>query len=890
VHLSEILIDNRILCGFVDAEGADNVIFCRPLEESLDNVATITTKDNEFIHNFITESTGDNFLVTSVKLSDGEIFDNVKFKLVVCENGDLPHSTIDTSAFELPSDFDENKTKPELIHEDIQIVEPVLETVSYPEYTRGSFDPIIIEQTKALQEQLSKQQVELQQKEDILRRRQATVELNEKLQKTLENYKSELLTEYYNTHEKQKDILSSQLQDVSTSLFKYLGEKIKDQKTDSIELLNNLSESNLKQLRDEQDQSIKQIQSSINNLLEEKISTNSDNVNKLLVERSGELQDLFSEKIVVELEEHKKQIEEEIESINFTIDGLVEEKLKLITEETDKNLISRAGELQIKFSDKLTSYKTELFEEFKTLSNTTASTLFTEKLEEFNTALNLVLEEHKQKLNETLTNKINEVGVSINNYKTEIDGKLPKLDKTIDDINNRINTLVNEKRNIQTLVDSARQYTDTKVAKVSEEVMAYARRILDLGSGSGSVAVQYANGGTMNGTLNITNGSILSGGIDLATIFSQGGGGGSQTLSFNSNTAALSISNGNTVSLSALSATGSAGNPNVNNLVISNSANWNNSYTTLTANSANWNTAYNISTAYQTASGSFLTSIPQSLSGNWQNTYTTVLTNSANWNTAYNISTAYQSASGTFATNTTLNSVSSQLVLNSAINTLTGNWNSSYTNLTANSANWNSAYTLVRANSASWNNPLSSYSFVTNGSTSIFNLSTTAPFTNAAGYIVSMNGAIQTPNTDFTITYSGTNYLNLNFTPRAGALIDVQTLGNGVITNSSVVTVSSSTYNPLYAYVNSNFNVNAPTGNYMVDTTTSGVTATLPTTPTIGTVIGFMDPYYTWATNNFTLSASVNIENQSEPVAMNVAGFSLRAIYVGGTYGWRLVQ
>lgn len=207
-----------------------------------------------------------------------------------------------------------------------------------------------------------------------------------------------------------------------------------------------------------------------------------------------------------------------------------------------------------------------------------------------------------------------------------------------------------------------------------------------------------------------------------------------------------------------------------------------------------------------------------------------------------------------------------------------------------NSDQWNTSYTLVQTNSASWNNPLSAYSFIANGSTSIYKLSSTAPFTNAAAYIVAMNGALQTPNTDFTITYSGTNYLNLNYTPRAGALITVQVLGNGVITNSSVVTVSASTYNLLYTYVNSNFNINVSTGNYMVDTTTAGITGTLPTTPTLGTVIGFMDPYYTWATYNFTLSAPVNIENQSQPVAMNIAGIALKAIYVGGSYGWRLTQ
>lgn len=71
--------------------------------------------------------------------------------------------------------------------------------------------------------------------------------------------------------------------------------------------------------------------------------------------------------------------------------------------------------------------------------------------------------------------------------------------------------------------------------------------------GGGSVAMQFADGGTMNGTLNVATGQILSAGVDLSDIFSQGGV-GSQTLSFNESNAQLTISpNGNTVSLSALS-------------------------------------------------------------------------------------------------------------------------------------------------------------------------------------------------------------------------------------------------------------------------------------------------------------------------------------------------
>ena len=51
------------------------------------------------------------------------------------------------------------------------------------------------------------------------------------------------------------------------------------------------------------------------------------------------------------------------------------------------------------------------------------------------------------------------------------------------------------------------------------------KRLIEMSAGGGSVAVQYADGGTMNGDLNVT-GNILSGGIDLVNIFTGGGGGG----------------------------------------------------------------------------------------------------------------------------------------------------------------------------------------------------------------------------------------------------------------------------------------------------------------------------------------------------------------------------
>jgi hypothetical protein len=85
-------------------------------------------------------------------------------------------------------------------------------------------------------------------------------------------------------------------------------------------------------------------------------------------------------------------------------------------------------------------------------------------------------------------------------------------------------------------------------------------------------------------------GKILSGDKDLSEIFLTSET-DSQTLTFTESSAELSISNGNTVSLSGITGTG---NEDVNTLV--------------QTNSGNWDEAYIIGTAYQNVSSTFLTS------------------------------------------------------------------------------------------------------------------------------------------------------------------------------------------------------------------------------------------------------------------------------------------
>jgi hypothetical protein len=111
----------------------------------------------------------------------------------------------------------------------------------------------------------------------------------------------------------------------------------------------------------------------------------------------------------------------------------------------------------------------------------------------------------------------------------------------------------------------------------------------------------------------------------------------------------------------------------------------------------------------------------------------------------------------------------------------------------------------------------------------------------------------------------------------------IQTDGSG---NLSFATVSGGA--AWQAVKTSNFNVTAKEG-YFVDTTSTTITATLPSSPTIGDFVSFIDYAGTFDTNNLTVARNgKNIQGAAEDltVAVERAGFTL--VYADTTQGWLL--
>ena len=78
-------------------------------------------------------------------------------------------------------------------------------------------------------------------------------------------------------------------------------------------------------------------------------------------------------------------------------------------------------------------------------------------------------------------------------------------------------------------------------------------------------------------------------------------------------------------------------------------------------------------------------------------------------------------------------------------------------------------------------------------------------------------------------------------------------------------------------------------GGYFVNTSSGGVTATLPSSPTIGDTIRFLDVAKTFDTNAFTVARNGQlIQGDAENLTVSTESAAFELIYSGATFGWRI--
>jgi len=341
----------------------------------------------------------------------------------------------------------------------------------------------------------------------------------------------------------------------------------------------------------------------------------------------------------------------------------------------------------------------------------------------------------KVKLKENKVEKVQYIKED-DNVKNEPISDEPK----VSDDNDYVKELENTDKSENKITNKVDKYSNIKniiAEQVKEEVAKIKTQIsrMAIEGGGGSVAVQYANGGTMNGDLNVT-GKYLSAGVDLGTLI-QGGGefvgnsdrlvSGSKSLILNpdgnidfpNNTISpkdesiITIQSSNSAldTFTRLSLTPHglfAYDENSNSITIDSIENdiiitsqdtyeWKfNSEGLIEGPNGSLNVLGDLSaTGRIFQNGNDLQSEIESLSSILYSTKTTVQSNSAEWESAY---------LDTVVLNQQVSNIQSNIItLDGSVTNITNVTNYNNTLLYSNSANWNSSYTTVNSNSANWN-------------------------------------------------------------------------------------------------------------------------------------------------------------------------------------------
>ena len=78
---------------------------------------------------------------------------------------------------------------------------------------------------------------------------------------------------------------------------------------------------------------------------------------------------------------------------------------------------------------------------------------------------------------------------------------------------------------------------------------------------------------------------------------------------------------------------------------------------------------------------------------------------------------------------------------------------------------------------------------------------------------------------------------------------------------------------------------------FFVNTTSGGITVTLPSSPSAGDIVSLADYANTWQTNNVTICRNGSkLNGQCNNAVLNTVGQSVTLIYVDGTRGWKQVN
>ena len=528
----KVVLDKRIPFNLIQDVNGENVIFCKSFRDELFETGSFSTKDKDFVHKYVTEN-NKKYIITDVTTPDGQTYKNVKFQVILNEKGETPFSTFNPKGEKSVADSFKLPEKKQLIVETNKAqVKPAKPLDVSESINKRKQDQEYILKAKQLEQSLIEEKARLVKERKELEEQKQIVKNERIIEEKINDYKQSLLQEFLNVSEKQEITIKEKLSINLKNFENELDEQKQLHNKDIKIVLEDLNKNSVEKLKSFLEQRIDEQKNELISLLENK---GDDFVSKI-VDKSDELKKLFDEKFVVDLQQYKEKLIQELNSIN---ENLVKEYLE--------------------------KKKTDVGDYINTFISKERSTLqkdFSKNIEDLKNLL------------EKTVNEFNERTPSL-------DEKIKLVQEKLDQLPKEGQMLIEAKDDILSV---SKKYTDSQVKRVSEDTMSYAKRLLDLGGGGGSVAVQYANGGTMNGDLNVSNvypnnttGSIGSPSNRWDKIYAN------QVDSLSSNIV---------IELSGFFVDGDFTVNGTISAIGGDSNQWNSNWSTTNSNSGSWNTAY----------------------------------------------------------------------------------------------------------------------------------------------------------------------------------------------------------------------------------------------------------------------------------------------------------
>ena len=513
MSIKAIYINNNPISDAFIVEESDNLIICKEIKEEFFGIASIKIENDSII----CEQVKNDIVKVNVRIGEEE-FKDVVFKIVV-EPDEKPRVAININNLKNPTSFIKDESINHILFEEAEQEENgeylPAGSALFEEAELKENNSLIIEQLNSELEKIKK----INEKKVKAKTVEVTNKLDQLIEEKVYDYKNKLLKDLFDVIHDQETVKNAAIKNTADMLEESFDNKYEELSIVLEDKVVTLTEQSKEKLYDKLQTYRDVLREEITQLFQDFSDISKIETNNNLKEKIQETKKILSEKniedIEVRTEESKKELYDKLQSYNDVLRteiGQLFEDFEYASKiETNKNLKEKIQETEKILSEKniedievrSVNLKKEVFEQIE---------LIDEKIEKF---INLDKEQLVEEAAKILIEK-----------DPKNSGKLKKIKDQL----------------LKDLQKSAEKYT----ADANKRMMRYAEMM----SGGGSNAVQYANGGTMNGNLNV-NGKYLSGGVDFFSIFSTGAS-DSQTLIFSEPNSTLTISNGNTVSLSAL--------------------------------------------------------------------------------------------------------------------------------------------------------------------------------------------------------------------------------------------------------------------------------------------------------------------------------------------------